>query len=130
MHEWIGLGPSAASQHAGWRGGNVADLDQWRANIARRERVTEDRVALTPSLLAEDALIFGVRMNAGVDLAVLRSRFVSAPWEAVDVEIARLSEAGVAEVRNGHLRLTSRGRLIADTVGAELMQAFADAATT
>jgi oxygen-independent coproporphyrinogen-3 oxidase len=128
MHEWAGLGPSAASQHAGWRGGNVADLAQWQANVARGERVTEDRVALTPALLAEDALVFGVRMNTGVDLAALRGRFPSAPWETVETEIARLNEAGVAEVRDGHLRLTSRGRLIADTVGAELMHAFSEAA--
>jgi len=130
MHEWAGLGPSAASQHAGWRGGNVADLEQWQVNIGRGERVTEDRVALTPALLAEDALIFGVRMNAGVDLAALRARFPSAPWGAVEVEIARLTEAGVADVRDAHLRLTARGRIIADTVGAELMQAFSEAAIT
>ena len=30
MHEWIGLGPSAASQHGGWRGADVADLEKWR----------------------------------------------------------------------------------------------------
>eukprot|EP01035_Chromulina_nebulosa_P047170 gene47170-63925_t len=43
MHEWVGLGPSAASQQGRWRGGNIADLEQWLANIARGERVTEDR---------------------------------------------------------------------------------------
>ena len=31
MQEWIGLGPSAASQHGGWRGANIADLAVWRA---------------------------------------------------------------------------------------------------
>ncbi|HEY9248440.1 MAG TPA: coproporphyrinogen III oxidase, partial [Rariglobus sp.] len=91
-------------------------------------RVTEDRVALTPSQLAEDALIFGVRMNAGVNLAELRERFPSAPWNSVDREVARLVEAGVAESGEGHLRLTPRGRLIADAVGAELMEAFSEAA--
>ena len=130
MHEWVGLGPSAASQHAGWRGGNVADLEKWRAGVAEGGRVTEDRVALTPALLAEDALIFGVRMNAGVDLAELRGRFPSAPWAAVDTEIGRLADAEVAEVVGGHLRLTPRGRIIADAVGAELMEAFAQAAAT
>jgi oxygen-independent coproporphyrinogen-3 oxidase len=128
MHEWAGLGPSAASQHAGIRGGNVADLEKWQAHVARGERVTEDRVALTPSLLAEDALIFGVRMNAGVDLGELRGRFPAAPWSAVDTEVARLVDAGVAEAGGGRLRLTPRGRLIADTVGAELMDAFAESA--
>lgn len=128
MHEWVGLGPSAASQHAGWRGGNVADLEKWQANVARCERMTEDRVALTPAQLAEDALIFGVRMNAGVDLVEVRARFPEAPWGEVELQIARLVEIGVADMRSGHLVLTSRGRLIADTVGAELMEAFAEAA--
>ncbi|HTJ78482.1 MAG TPA: radical SAM family heme chaperone HemW [Rariglobus sp.] len=126
MHEWIGLGPSAASQQAGLRGGNVADLDQWLAGVARGERVTEDRVALTPALLAEDALIFGVRMNAGVDLMALRKRFPSAPWPRVGDEAERLAEAGLAELSGGCLRLTSRGRLLADSVGTTLMDAFSE----
>jgi oxygen-independent coproporphyrinogen-3 oxidase len=126
MHEWIGLGPSAASQYAGWRGANISDLDQWLAQIARGERLSEDRVALTPALLVEDALIFGVRMNAGVDLAALRGRFPRAPWTAVANEIAVLTEGGLAAVTDGCLRLTPRGRLLADSVGTRLMQAFSE----
>lgn len=124
MHEWAGLGPSAASQQDGWRGGNVADLAQWLDNVGRGRRVTEDRTALTPCLLAEDALIFGVRMNAGVDLEAARARFPEAPWADVEGQIGRLVDAGAAEVESGHLKLTPRGRMIADSVGAELMQAF------
>ena len=124
MHEWVGLGPSAASQYGGMRGGNVADLAKWHAHLALGERVTEDRVELTPALLAEDALIFGLRMNTGVNLTELRSRFPSAPWPEVEVQINRLGEAGVTEVHDGYLRLTPRGRIIADTVGAEIMDAF------
>lgn len=128
MHEWVGLGPSAASQHAGLRGGNVADLEKWTANVVRGERVTEDRAELTPALLAEDALIFGLRMNAGVDMDELRARFPSAPWDSARREAARLAEAGVAEWDGRVLRLTTRGRLIADAAGAEMMDAFAEAA--
>jgi oxygen-independent coproporphyrinogen-3 oxidase len=129
MHEWIGLGPSAASQHAGWRGANIADLEKWRAHVARGERVAEDRVALTPALLAEDALIFGLRMNAGVDLVALRARFPAAPWDDVDLAVARLADGGLAERAGVTLRLTPRGRLLADAVGAELLGAFSAAAT-
>jgi oxygen-independent coproporphyrinogen-3 oxidase len=67
-------------------------------------------------------------MNAGVNLADMRARFPSAPWEAVMSEVTRLAEAGVAESVDGHLRLTARGRIIADAVGAELMDAFNKAA--
>ena len=125
MNEWVGLGPSAASQHAGWRGANVADLEKWLADIRRGQRVTEDRVALTPALLAEDALIFGLRMNDGVDLAPWRTRVPEAPWSAVEALLDRLAEEGFA-VRDGtRVRLTDRGRMLADSVGAEMMGAFA-----
>jgi oxygen-independent coproporphyrinogen-3 oxidase len=124
MHEWIGLGPSAASQQAAWRGANIADLEKWLVHIARGERATEDRVALTPALLAEDALIFGLRMNAGVDLAEWRTRAPDAPWPVVEDTLATLAQAGWL-VRGGEqVRLTDRGRLVADSIGAEIMAAF------
>ncbi len=125
MHSWIGLGPSAASQHAGWRGGNVADLDRWLENLARGERVTEDRVMLTPALLAEDALIFGLRMNAGVNLAPWRRRAPDAPWAEVEAALAQLAESGLLRRQGEQVVLTSRGRLVADAIGAEIMSAFA-----
>jgi len=125
MHEWVGLGPSAASQHDGWRGSNVADLEKWLAQIGRGVRVTEDRVALTPALLAEDALIFGLRVNAGVDIADWRRRCPDAPWVAIESLLERLAGDGLARWHGGTLGLTDRGRLLADSVGAEVMAAFA-----
>lgn len=124
MHAWVGLGPSAASQHDGWRGGNIADLDRWLERLARAERMTEDRVALTPELLAEDALIFGLRMNAGVELAPWRRRAPQAPWAEVEAMLDRLAESGLLLRSGDAVRLTDRGRLVADAVGAEIMTAF------
>ncbi len=124
MNEWVGLGPSAASQHGGWRGGNIADLEKWQTNVAHGDRVTEDRVALTPALLTEDALIFGLRMNAGVDVAHWRERCPDAPWVAVDDLLRRLVNEQLATRTGAIVRLTNRGRLLADAVGAELMAAF------
>lgn len=124
MHEWVGLGPSAASQHAGWRGGNIADLDRWLAHVERGERITEDRVALTPALLAEDALIFGLRMNAGVDLAPWRVRAPEAPWPAVEDVLATLAASELLGRTGDTVQLTQRGRLVADSIGAEIMAAF------
>ncbi len=127
MHEWVGLGPSAASQYDGWRGGNVADLKQWLARLVKGERMTEDRLALTPAQLAEDAMIFGLRMNAGVDLDFWHSRSPDAPWKEVDMRIQRLIAENLALMDDKSLRLTDRGRLLADAVGLEMMEAFQEA---
>lgn len=125
MAEWIGVGPSAASQHRGWRGANVPDLGRWLDGLARGERMTEDRCALTPALLAEDALVFGLRMNAGVELARWRERAPGLPWAEVDSLLQSLEAAGRVTVTGGVARLTSAGRLVADAIGAEIMAAFA-----
>lgn len=124
MHEWIGLGPSSASQHGGWRGANVADLEKWLTGLAEGRRATEDRVELTPELLAEDSLIFGLRMNEGVDLRALRTRFSGASWSAFEGLAARLIGEGLATGIDGTLRLTLRGRLVADAIGGEIMSAM------
>ena len=130
MNEWIGLGPSAASQQGARRGANISDLDQWLVHLGRGERVTEDHVSLTPALLAEDALIFGLRTNAGVDLASWRRRAPTAPWPEVEDTLATLAMGGLL-VRNGdQVMLTNQGRLVADSVGAEIMAAFEPVAET
>jgi oxygen-independent coproporphyrinogen-3 oxidase len=124
MGEWAGLGPSAASQQGRLRGSNVASLPEWSANITRGERVTEDRTELTPALLAEDALVFGLRMNEGVDIGRLQASCPEAPWDKVEVFLERLVEEGLATRDASRVRLTAKGRLLADQVGSEVMAAF------
>jgi oxygen-independent coproporphyrinogen-3 oxidase len=124
MGEWAGLGPSAASQQGTVRGSNVASLPEWSAHVARGERVTEDGTTLTSALLAEDALVFGLRMNEGVDIPRVRASCPDAPWEKVDALVGRMAEEGLATSEAGRVKLTSKGRLLADQVGTEVMAAF------
>lgn len=124
MQEWVGLGPSGASQFAGWRYSNPADLRAWQDDLAAGRRGTADRVALTPELLAADALIFGLRCNAGVEFARLAERFPSAPWERYRALAEKLVAEGLAEWReSARLALTARGRLLADAVGGQVLEA-------
>jgi oxygen-independent coproporphyrinogen-3 oxidase len=122
MHEWVGIGPSAAGQHGGVRGANPADLEKWGAQVADGRRMTEDRVELTPALLAEDAMVFGLRLNEGVDMSALRARFPGvAGWGELDAVLARLTDEGMLERAGDTARLTRKGRLLADAAGGELM---------
>lgn len=127
LHEWVGFGPSGASQFAGWRASNPPDLLQWHADVAAGRRATADRTALTPELLAADSVIFGLRMNEGVPLPELRNKFPSAPWENLhDLLPKLLLEGMLVDSPEGRIRLTPRGRLLADAVGAEVLEAFSD----
>ncbi len=127
MHEWVGLGPSAASQHTGWRASNPPDLTQWHADVAAGRRATSDRTALTPALLAADSVTFGLRMNEGVSLPGLRKRFPTPHWERLlDLLPRLLLEGLLVDSTEGRIRLTPRGRLLADAIGAEVIAAFSE----
>jgi oxygen-independent coproporphyrinogen III oxidase len=127
MHEWVGLGPSAASQHGGWRGSNPPDLTRWHEDVAAGRRATSDLTPLTPELLAADSVTFGLRMNEGVNVPELRQRFATSKWERLyDLLPRLLSEQLLEDSAEGQIRLTSRGRLLADAVGAEVIAAFAE----
>jgi oxygen-independent coproporphyrinogen-3 oxidase len=126
MEEWVGLGPSAASQFGGWRASNAADLAQWKTALDAGRRADVERIELTSRMLAEDCLVFGLRMNEGVNLPALGARFPAAPWEKVAGLAARLEEAGLAEWADDRLRLTLCGRLVADAVAVQIMEAMAE----
>nr|WP_246462525.1 radical SAM family heme chaperone HemW [Pelagicoccus albus] len=119
MQEWIGIGPSASSQWNGSRHTNTPDLKEWLDGLERGERGLVDRVELSDGLLLEDSLIFGLRMNEGVDLRQLHHRF------GRDVEslplLRKLVEEGKAVREGDRLALTPEGRMLADAVGEELL---------
>lgn len=121
MHDWIGFGPSAASQFGGWRGSNPANLKAWETDVAAGRRSTCERIALDERILAVDAVVFGLRGNAGVDIAALRIRFPGGPWKEIESVAARLVGEGLAVASHSRLILTDRGRLLADAVGGEFI---------
>lgn len=124
MEEWIGCGPSAASQFAGERYQRPSDLDAWAAGMEAGRPLRLERVALDNRLLFSDALLFGLRMNAGVDLAELQQRFPDAgALERLEPCLRRFEEAGHLHRDGTELRLTHSGRLLCDGIGAEILAA-------
>ena len=121
MNEWIGIGPSAASQFDGVRGANPPDLEKWQEEIASNRRAQSDRQALDRSILLEDCLIFGLRMNDGIDLDELGYRFEVDVRRLLDPLLVRWTDQGLAEDEGSKVRLTEEGRLLADAIGEELV---------
>jgi len=124
MGEWLGCGPAAASQIAGERFRRPADLEAWRRGAMDGAPPKEERVALDAETLFVDALVFGARMNAGVDVAEAERRF-GAPAARASLEPAlrRLAAEGTLEREGDIVRPSRHGRLLADAVGRELMEA-------
>jgi oxygen-independent coproporphyrinogen-3 oxidase len=124
MGAWIGYGPSASSQWGGRRWTNPSNLDQWIKGIEAGQPVLEQVKDLTPADLLCDALIFGLRLNAGVDAFALAERFKTPLPQGVRDLFADLVEEGLMELAGSRFRLTGEGRLRADAVGVAVLEKF------
>ena len=121
MHEWIGFGPSASSQFAGRRFTNDANLKTWMSGVESGNPVFMDESELTPDELALDSIIFGLRMNEGIDLDAVYERFPGLKDSGVEAFLNSLVKEGLTEASGRIFRLTVSGRLVVDRIGAELM---------
>jgi oxygen-independent coproporphyrinogen-3 oxidase len=123
MHEWLGCGPSAASQFAGERYQRPANLDEWCAAFEAGEIPKSEQANLDDNILFLDAVIFGLRMNQGVDLEVISERFpLNTERENVESILGRFAQKGLLVIEGSSYRLTHRGRLLCDRIGSEFLE--------
>lgn len=123
MQEWIGCGPSAASQYAGERYQRPANLDEWSGGILAGKALKQECVRLDQRMLLADSLVFGLRMNAGVDYAAVQERFPQAgELQRLESLFARLIDEHILLQAEGRLQLTRTGRLLADAVGSSILE--------
>lgn len=122
MHEWIGCGPAAASQFGGERYQRPANLDTWCAAMESGDPPKTERVALDDDTLLADAVVFGLRMNRGVDLNELAERFPGeGNLEALAGHLGGFAREGLIDISGSHYQLTHRGRLLCDAIGSALI---------
>jgi len=123
MHEWIGYGPYASSQHLGIRRKNSANLQKWASGMARENNPAyEEYVEIGSRDLAGDAILFGLRMNDGVNLDELALRF-DLPVECfgtVRTFFGKLMAEELMNESNGFYMLTQSGRMRCDAIAAEI----------
>ncbi len=121
MNDWIGLGPSAASQFRGVRSANPSDLNRWQEDLESGERSSEDSLSLTEDLLLEDSVIFGFRMNEGIDFRDLSTRFKGKKIDALRSRLDAMLTGKLILREGEQYFLSEEGRLVADAIGAEIM---------
>jgi oxygen-independent coproporphyrinogen-3 oxidase len=81
-----------------------------------------ERITLDDTLLLADAVIFGLRMNCGVDLQSLSLRFAQATnLIGLETKLKLFEEEGLLKSKGTHYQLTHKGRLLCDSVGSALL---------
>jgi oxygen-independent coproporphyrinogen-3 oxidase len=108
--DYIGLGPSAFSTVGARRWKNTPDTSQYVAQIQAAVEPIAFEETLSREIRQAERIAFGLRTSAGVPESEV------AAWPE---EIASLSSEGYLERAGNRVRLTSKGRMVADSV-AEL----------
>ncbi|NDV61058.1 radical SAM family heme chaperone HemW [Puniceicoccales bacterium CK1056] len=122
MQEWLGIGPSASSQMDGRRWTEPHSLEEWLDGLKSGKPRYADETTLNAEILAQDLLIFGLRMNEGVDLEGLEKRFPEALPEEWPDFCHSLIEENLACRKESVLLLTEKGRLLADRIAQEILE--------
>ncbi|GAB4243975.1 MAG: radical SAM family heme chaperone HemW [Acidobacteriota bacterium] len=121
---YLGFGISAASFVEGVRWTNTTDWETYLASARRGrvERATEERLPV-PLALAEEVML-RIRTKEGVSPAELAGKY-AVDFAALFAEIVeKLVETGLLERSDtGILRLTRRGKLLANEVCSEFLHA-------
>jgi oxygen-independent coproporphyrinogen-3 oxidase len=107
---YLGLGPSAFSTIGERRWQNTPDTSRYIEQLQAGVEPIHFRETVTGRIRTAETIAFGLRTSVGVpELAM-------AGW--ID-ELDALRSAGYLESANSHLRLTAKGRMVADSI-AEL----------
>lgn len=113
---FLGLGPSAASHVGRERWSNVGGLEEWAAALEKGADPRAEIVALDPERNFREALVAGLRLVAGIDLADFRARFGVDFRARFAPEIAALERDGLIVLERGVLRIPEDKLLVSNRV--------------
>jgi oxygen-independent coproporphyrinogen III oxidase len=115
--DYIGLGAGAHSWARGQRWANVASPPEYTALLSRGASPVASEEAIPPELEMGETMMMGLRLvDEGVTFEGFRRRFGADLRQWYAVEIEELDRLGLLEIGDGRVRLSPRGRLLANQV--------------
>jgi oxygen-independent coproporphyrinogen-3 oxidase len=118
---YYGFGNSAHSYDgARRRWANERDAAKYVHRIENAESPITERTHLTEEDVRSESIFLGLRLLRGVDLAGYQLRFGKDLREQCNGELTRLTEAGLIEIDDKLIKLTTRGALLSNEVFAAL----------
>lgn len=120
--DYLGVGPGAHGRRGGKATIRHRKPENWLAAVARAGNgVCEERL-LDHEEAAGEALMMGLRLAEGVDLAALEQRFGSSLWAMLDRDkLGLLNQLGLLRRSGDQLMLTEAGAPLLDAILGELL---------
>ena len=114
--EYVGLGVGAASYRAGERSVHTKELGTYMAAVEAGKPIPGESERLAPHEALGEAIMLALRTAQGVGLDAFKERYGVAVLERYRPVVVRYAEAGLLEISDGWMRLTRRGKFLANDV--------------
>ena len=115
--DYLGIGPGAHGRRGGLATVRRKKPENWIAAIERNQHGMELEEPLAPHTRATEALLMGLRLREGVDLARIATLGRTSIAELVDLPaLAKLEDQGLARRTGDRLAITEAGMLLLDAI--------------
>lgn len=122
--EYLGFGPSAASDFAGKRFTIVRDLNRYTDGVLKKKTVLSECESIAPRERAGEYLMLRLRTTGGISAGEYEKRFLL-PFEPV-LRVMRFYFAqGFTIEEDGRWRLSAKGFLVSNQIIGALLEAQA-----
>jgi oxygen-independent coproporphyrinogen-3 oxidase len=122
--DYAGIGPGAHGRRGGMATLRHRKPENWLDAVAAHGHGLKEERALTPSEQASEALLMGLRLAEGIDLAALARRFAIAGDALIDPAKLTLYESlGLAWREGARIGVTPQGMPLLDALLGELVPA-------
>jgi len=125
--DYLGLGAGAHSYKQencdggyGHRWSNEKNPGRYMAQVAELQQGVAESEQIDPTKAASEFMFLGLRMTEGVSIRKFSSRFGKPPVELYP-RIRDWIEGDLLEEKRNHLKLTSKGLLVANSIFVEFM---------
>ncbi|MDB5737252.1 MAG: oxygen-independent coproporphyrinogen oxidase, partial [Sphingomonas bacterium] len=120
--DYLGVGPGAHGRRGGLATLRRKKPENWLTAVARNGHGLESEELLAPATRATEALLMGLRLDAGIDLAEVAAKTGIAADALVDgPAVDRLAGHGLITRDGDRLTVTEAGMLLLDGILAEIV---------
>lgn len=117
----VGIGAGAWSYLAGTRYLRPKTVEEYIQDVEQKKFTHLEEEKLDSQRKFRETLVFGLRMNEGVNLDHLYQRFDLKQNDEILNTLDKLEQEGLIERKKTMIKLTNQGILFADTVAVELI---------
>lgn len=119
--EYLGLGPSATSTLQNHRWTNPANQETWDERV-RSGEFMEDVEELTPLVQVLERMMLSLRTSQGLSFHDYHEMTQRDFLRDHNRLVHALHENGLVRIRNGYMRLTTKGMLVSNAILANLFE--------